>query len=273
MKKFLSLFTSILVILISCFFIAKPVIANSIQLPDDVVSYDSPNLLPLPSNSLLGNAELVDEVLVNGFVDNGQYYRLYKYEVPVYCLLGLDNNYSNYLLLTENSSYNFTYTESYTISTSYSTQVSSENSLSLSSELGAKLGFSGIGIETSVSQNVSNSLSMLYSDTFTYSTIKSQTTNVSFNVIQSGRYRLEKRAFLSVYVVQCYTVITTENINNVNRTSRYYFDNYSIRLGLNNDISYEIGMMKYLFENNKYVFDKDYYSNAFNNGNSNFLVI
>lgn len=272
MKKFLSLFTCMIVMLISCFFIAKPVMANSIQPPDDVISYDSPDLLPMPSNSLLGSAELIDEVLVYGVIDNGKYYRLYKYEIPVYCLLGLDNN-SNYLLLTEGSSYKFTYTESYTISTSYSSQVSSENSLSLSSGLGAKLGFSGLGIETNVSQNVSNSLSALYSDTFTYSTVKSQATNISFNVIQSGRYRLEKRAFLSVYVVQCYTVVTTENVNNVIKTSRYYFDNYSIRLGLSENISYEIGMMKYLFENNEYVFDKDYYSNTFNNGDSNFLVI
>lgn len=275
MKKFISTFSILLLILIFGFVSSTSVSANSIAPPYDVPGYDSPNYFPLPTSNLLGDSIVLDTVLISSHQNNNSYYRILRYEMPIYCLIGLENAEGHYSF-TAGSTQTLTYTETLTDSTTLSEQVSNMYSLSLSSSLGEALGFSNVEMDSALPSCVTNNLG-IYNELFSYTATQGVSYTSNYNIIVSGRYRLEKRAFLYVYVIQAYTAVSPTGLGSSNprvrREITYYFNGNSIKLGLPEGGGYEIGLSKYDFIDGKYVFDKDYYVNTFNNGNSNFLVL
>ena len=274
MKKIITILI-IFVLLSTC---TVSVSAYSIDTPEGETAYDSILDMPFPTNSILGEAVLVDDVRVSGEMLNGQYYNLYRYEVPIYCLVDLCSS-SAYMMLTEGSSNSITYYEEYTTTKTYTEQVQTTNSSSIGGSLGTKLGFSGAEVETSITVNLETSLTQTYGAEFSYSTTQGVSQTITYNVTESGRYRLEKRAFLYVYVIQLYTIATSTSSGGINpfaapiRETKYYFHNNYIMLGLAENGQCEVGLMKYNIVDGKYVFDKQYYANTFNGGNDNFLVL
>ena len=276
MKKFISTFSILLLILIFGFVSSTSVSANSIIPPEGEIGYSSVDSMPFPTNSLLGTPTLLRTAVATGSWENGQLYRIFRYEMPIYCLIGLENG-GDYNQYTAGSTQSLTYTESIAINITHSEQVSNMHSLSLSSSLGTKLGFAGVSLEASVSAGVSEAVEQTYGNMFSYTTTEGVSYTSNYNIIVSGKYRLEKRAFLYVYVIQAYTAVSPTGLGSSNprvrREITYYFNGNSIKLGLPEGGGYEIGLSKYDFIDGKYVFDKDYYVNTFNNGDSNFLVL
>lgn len=273
MKKIIIAFTFILLF----FGGTKIVSASSIIPPDDEESYSSVDDMPFPENSILGEAVLLQTKLVSGQTLNGKYYKLYRYEIPIYCLVDLCGN-SAFCNLIAGSSSSISFVEEITATVSYSQQIATEHSLSVSGSLGNRLGFSNVGMDTTIDASVSSSITQSYGSVFSYSTTSGRTHTITYNVDETGHYRLEKRAFLYVYVIQTYSIVSSSNFNfnfaplaNINLA--YYFHGNSVRLGLIENGNYEIGMMKYNHINGEYTFDKDYYATKFNNGNTDFLVL
>ena len=272
MKKIITIL-SIFMLLLTC---TVSVSANSIDVPEQEEPYNSVGEMPFPTNNCLGEAVLIKIVNVSGQPFNGKYYNLYRYEIPIYCLVDL-YSCSSYMILTAGSSDSITYYEEYSQSKSYSEQVAETNSLSLTSSLGTKVGFPGSEMETAVSTNIETSLTATFGNEFSYTTTQGFSQTINYNIIESGRYRLEKRAFLYVYVIQSYTMVSSSELGGINpfviRNTTYYFHNNSIRLGLAKNGQCEVGLVKYNLVNGAYVFDKQYYADTFNNGDDNFLVL
>ena len=272
MKKFISTFNILLLILIFGFVSSTSVSANSIAPPYDVPGYDSPNYFPLPTSNLLGDSIVLDTVLISSHQNNNSYYRILRYEMPIYCLIGLENAEGHYSF-TAGSTQTLTYTETLTDSTTLSEQVSNMYSLSLSSSLGEALGFSNVEMDSALPSCVTNNLG-IYNELFSYAATQGVSYTSNYNIIVSGKYKLEKRAFLYVYVIQYYSELTYIDYNKGPwEIVQYYLNNSTVKLGLREGSGYEIGLSKYNFVDGKYVFDKDYYVNTFNNGDSNFLVL
>ncbi len=123
MKKFISTFSILLLILIFGFVSSTSVSVNSIAPPYDVPGYDSPNYFPLPTSNLLGDSIVLDTVLISSHQNNNSYYRILRYEMPIYCLIGLESG-EDYYIFTAGSTQTLTYTETLTDSTTLSEQVS-----------------------------------------------------------------------------------------------------------------------------------------------------
>lgn len=211
MKKFISTFSILLLILIFGFVSSTSVLANSITHPYDVPGYDSPNYFPLSTSNLLGDSIVLDKVLISSHQNNNSYYRILRYEMPVYCLIGLESG-EDYYIFTAGSTRTLTYTESRAINTTYSEQVSNMYSLSLSSSLGEALGFSNVEMNSSLPSCVTNNLE-IYNGLFSYTATQDVSYTSNYNIIVSGKYRLEKRAFLYVYVIQYYSELTYIDYN------------------------------------------------------------
>lgn len=272
MKKIITIL-SVFVLLLIC---TVSVSANSIDVPEQETPYNSVAEMPFPTNSILGDAILLETVKVSGQPFNGQYYNLYRYEVPIYCLVDLCSG-SSYMNLTVGSSNSITYYEENSETTTFTQQIAEINSLSLTGSLGTKIGFPGAEMETSISENIQTSLTASYGNEFSYSTTQGYSETINYNILESGRYRLERRAFLYVYVIQSYTIVSSSGSGGINpfaiREIKYYFHNNSIRLGLAENGQCEVGLVKYNLVNGAYVVDKQYYANVFNDGNDNFLVL
>ena len=274
MKKIITI-VSIFVILLTC---TVSVSAYSIDVPESETAYDSILDMPFPTNDIYGEAVLVDNVRLSGQMLNGQYYNLYRYEVPIYCLVDLCSS-SSFMMLTEGSSNSITYYEETTKTDTYTKQLETTCSSSIASSLGVKLCIAKNEAESSIESTIVTSLTESYEAEFSYTTTHGFSQTITYNITESGRYRLEKRAFLYVYVIQLYTVVTSTNSGGINpfaaslRETKYYFhDNYVV-LGLAENGQCEVGLMKYNIVDGKYVFDKQYYANKFNGGNDNFLVL
>ncbi len=110
MKKFISTFSILLLILIFGFVSSTSVSANSIIPPEGEIGYSSVDSMPFPTNSLLGTPTLLRTAVATGSWENGQLYRIFRYEMPIYCLIGLENG-EEYHPFTAGSTQSLTYTE------------------------------------------------------------------------------------------------------------------------------------------------------------------